>query len=78
MLKLQHFGHLMWIADSLLKILMIMLGKIEGKKRRGWQKLRWLGIITDSMDMNLGKLWEVVKDMEGMELQRVGHDWVIE
>ena len=71
-LKLQYFDHLKRTVDSLEQTL--MLGKIEGKKRRGWQKLRWLGIITDSMDMNLGKLWEMVKDMEGMELQRVGHD----
>ena len=51
-----------------------MLGKIEGKKRRGWQKMRWKDIITDSMDMNLGKLWEMVRNTEARGLQRVGHD----
>ena len=61
-LKLQYFGHLMWRANSLEKIL--MLGKIEGKKRRGQQRKRWLNSITDSMDMNLRKLQETVKDRE--------------
>ena len=61
-LKLQYFGHLMQTADSLEKTL--MLGKIEGRRRRGWQKLRWLDGITDTMDMNLGKLRETVRDRE--------------
>ena len=52
--------HLMWRADSLEKTL--MLGKIEGKRRRGWQRMRWVNTITDSMDMNLSKLWEMAKD----------------
>ena len=75
-LKLQHFGYLMWKADSLEKTL--MRGKTKGRRRRGWQKMRWLNSSADSVDMSLSKLQELVKDredcLESMGLQRVRHD----
>ena len=80
-LKLQCFGHLMRRADSLENTL--MLGKIESRRRRGWQRARWLDGITDSMDMSLSTFREMVKDrkswlLQSIVSQRVGHNWATE